>query len=437
MSVTGSETAKDGLTTEDEVEIVEKVVEKVSEALDTQLNTQFSKIDHQLAEQSTINDSLVQTLDDIRSQLSSLSSHQRTTPMGYGSSVSTTLQPTILGPNGGLHYTPPPPLSATAQPFMSTSTTTTTSSSSSTSSTNDQKQASSTTYTPTQPTQNPPLQQLGIQPNNNASSGQHQIGSTPGSNLLPTSLQLPSYLTITGQQLLDHLPEKLSMKPNPFMDFIEIEQPKIEYNFSWPIHTEKTIMSSNLIKKTKVVIKSDPHLYVKWEEYTKDVLIACYLTILTNMSHHVVPRTRAEWSRFDTNCKTLRTYHEAVNLTNRDKKIPKVLSDAHIVTQNCICLAILELFPAMVNFLYITIRDSIDSTTLRSIRGEATNEVDFISIRLMYFGVKNNFLQSTVATNRRRKLLVLSGSKMGPLEKRNLLISKIKVLIRWVSNYFS
>ena len=164
-------------------------------------------------------------------------------------------------------------------------------------------------------------------------------------------------------------------------------------------------------------MKNNPSLYPKWEEYMKDILIQCYMTTLTNMHHHLVPKTRDEWEKFDINCRTLRTYKLAQNLIIGHRKVPLVDPEAHIVQQNCVCLVILELLTTANNHLYMTIRDSIDQESLRSLRGRATDQVDFISTRLMYFGVKNHFLQCSVAVNRRRRHEVLRGGRMRPEEQ--------------------
>ena len=285
--------------------------------------------------------------------------------------------------------------------------------------------------TPPPPTSSPPLNSIpGMQNTLNPAAPPFTSTDTqlnvPATNvgttiqlpvLIPYTVNLPEVLDITGDQLLSYLPERLSSKPNPFSDFIESEQPELKYVSSWPVNTDKTISSTYSTKRSKVVMKNNPSLYPKWEEYMKDILIQCYMTTLTNMHHHLVPKTRDEWEKFDINCRTLRTYKLAQNLIIGHRKVPLVDPEAHIVQQNCVCLVILELLTTANNHLYMTIRDSIDQESLRSLRGRATDQVDFISTRLMYFGVKNHFLQCSVAVNRRRRHEVLRGGRMRPEEQ--------------------
>jgi len=229
---------------------------------------------------------------------------------------------------------------------------------------------------------------------------------------------LPSIKTLTGRDLIDTLPVAMSTKPHPFENFNErTETILVKYVLTWPTNAEKTMLSTYSTKRSKVVIKNEPSMFAHWEEYLKDILITTYMPTLSQVAHHVVPRTRSEWDAFDTNCKELYTYHLAMNHVKSSNKIPEVRPNASIVTQNCVMLAITSAFPALVNHLYLAVRNSIDGTSLRSLRGISTDSVDFTSIRMMYFGVKNTFLQSSVGANRKRRLQILRGTKMHPQEQ--------------------
>ena len=88
----------------------------------------------------------------------------------------------------------------------------------------------------------------------------------------PTPPLITPVQTLTGNDLINHLPERMSTNPHPFANFDETaELLLVKYELPCPTNAEKAIINSYSSKRTKKVIKNDPDMFHEWEEYMKDM----------------------------------------------------------------------------------------------------------------------------------------------------------------------
>jgi len=144
-----------------------------------------------------------------------------------------------------------------------------------------------------------------------------------------------------------------------------------------------------------------------WRHWANGILTSCYLHGLTLIPSHQVPKTVEGWKAFDFDPVCQHSMRNAYT-SFESSMIPNVNEDMTYKELNGICLAVTERWPSIVIALCSVLSSSICEDTLEYLKVE---EINWASVRWLYFGVLQNFILSTDDAKNIRLKKFLSESK--------------------------